>query len=280
MASMMNNLSLKSSSFAARFRRRYRLRWHMSLILLATFSSGLLATRIMLALHLDNVMVRYPLAVVFAYLLFFVWVKLWLKFLVPVPAGRTGRDSSGGWFNIGGGSSSSGSSGGSGKGFGGGGGNFGGAGATGGFAESAAVLTEGAAAETAAAGSETGSSAASAAGDAVGDAASALDVDDPKGCLVALALLAIAALICGAGIYLVYQAPFILSEAAFQALLAGGLARRARRLEQGDWLGSLFKATWIPFALTLLLSLLAGWLIHHYFPGVTRISELFSQLRK
>jgi len=269
-----------SSSFAARFRRRYRLRWHMSLILLATVFSGLLATRIMLALHLHNVVVRYPLAVVFAYLLFFVWVKLWLKFLVPAPASRTGRDSSGGWLNIPGGSSSSGTSGGSGQGFGGGGGNFGGAGASGSFAESAAVLTEGAAAESAAAGTETGSAAASAAGDAVGDAASSLDLDDPKGCLVALALLAIAALICGAGIYLVYQAPFILSEAAFQALLAGGLARRARRLEESNWMGSVFKATWIPFALTLLLSLLAGGLIYHYFQGVTRISELFIQLKK
>jgi hypothetical protein len=277
---MMNNLSLKSSSFASRFRRRYRLRWHMTLLLLATVSSGLLATRIMLALHLNNVMVRYPLAVAFAYLLFFVWVKLWLKFLVPTPVSRTGREASGSWLDGFGGSSSSGSSGGSGKGFGGGGGNFGGAGATGSFAESAAVLTEGTAAEAAAAGSETGSAAASAAGDAVGDAASALDVDDPKGCLVALALLAIAALICGAGIYLVYQAPFILSEAAFQALLAGGLARRARRIEQGDWLGSVFRATWIPFALTLLLSLLAGGLIHHFFPEVTRISELFIQLIK
>ena len=252
----------------------------MTLLLLATVSSGLLATRIMLALHLNNVMVRYPLAVAFAYLLFFVWMKLWLKYMVPAPGSRTGRDSSGGWLNIPGGSSSSGTSGGSGKGFGGGGGNFGGAGATGGFAESAAVLTEGAAAEAAAAGSEAGSGAASAAGDAVGDAASALDVDDPKGCLVVLALLAIAALVCGAGIYLVYQAPFILSEAAFQALLAGGLARRARRIEQGDWLGSVFRATWIPFVLTLLLSLLAGWLIHHYFPEVTRISELFIQLIK
>ncbi len=275
---MMSHPSIKDFAFAARFQKRYRLRWHMSLILLATVSSGLLATRVMLALHLHNVVVRYPLAVVSAYLLFFVWVKLWLKFLVPAPVSRTGRDSSGGWLNIPGGSSSSGTSGGSGKGFGGGGGNFGGAGATGGFAESAAVLTEGTAAEAAAAGSETGSGAASAAGDAIGDAVSS--VDDSKGCLVALALLAIAALICGAGIYLVYQAPFILSEAAFEAMLAGGLVRGTRRIERGDWMGSVFRATWLPFALTLLLSLLAGWLIHHYFPGVTRISELFSQLGK
>jgi hypothetical protein len=107
----------------------------------------------------------------------------------------------------------------------------------------------------------------------VGDAVSA--IDDEKGCLIALALLAVAAVIFGAGLFLIYQAPLILSEAAFQAILAGSLARRAKRLEQGDWMGSVFKATWIPFALTLVMAIAGGLIIHCCFPGVTRISELF-----
>jgi len=41
----------------------------MSLILLATICSGFLATLTMLALHLENVLLRYPLAVVCAYLM-------------------------------------------------------------------------------------------------------------------------------------------------------------------------------------------------------------------
>jgi hypothetical protein len=270
----MNNLITKKSSFATRFKRHYRLRLHMSLLLLATVCSGLLATRIMLALHLQNVVVRYPLAVVFAYLVFFIWVKLWLKYVISFPATRSGRGSS--MLDIFPGSFSSGSSGGAtgaDQGFRGGGGNFGGGGASGGFGEVDSALA-GSAAEVISAGPDTGGSVAAAAGDVVGDAASSLD--DSKGCLVALALAAIAAVIFGAGIYLIYYAPFILSEAAFEVILAASLVRGARRIERGDWMGSVFKATWIPFTLTLLLSLLAGYLIHHSFPGVTRISELFA----
>jgi hypothetical protein len=267
----MDKFFTKKTFFAARFKRQHRLRLHMSLILLATVFSGFLATRIMLALHLKNVAVRYPLAVVFAYLVFFLCVKLWLKYFVPVPVGRSSRGPSANGIDII--PVPSGGSGGSGPAFRGGGGDFGGGGASGSFGEMDAVLA-GSAAEVVSSGADTGGGVAAAAGEAVGDAASSLD--DAKGCLVALVLLAIAAVIFGAGIYLIYQAPFILSEAAFKILLAAGLVRGARRLEQGDWLGSVFKATWIPFTLTLLLSLLAGFLIHHFFPGVTRISELFA----
>ncbi len=89
-------------------------------------------------------------------------------------------------------------------------------------------------------------------------------------------LVAIAALIFGVGIYLIYEAPLILSEAAFQGVLAGGLARGAHRMASGDWIGSIFKATWIPLALTLFLAFLAALVLHHFCPGVTRISELFA----
>ncbi len=280
----MNKLATKKIPFVERFRRRYSLRLHMSLILLATVCAGLLATRMMLALHLTNVVVRYPLAVGFAYLIFFICVKLWLKYMVPLPLIRSGRDTSGSRLDILGSSSSSASSGGStpaSPGFHGGGADFGGAGASGSFDAAPSAISEGTA-EVMVAGLDTGGGVAEAtggvAGDAaggvVGDAASALD--DPKGCFVAVVLIAIAAVFVGAGVYLVFEAPFILSEAAFQVILTAGLVRGARRIERGDWLGSVFKATWIPFAITLLLSLLAGYLLHHYFPGVTRISELFA----
>jgi len=280
----MTNLSPKKPSFAARFRQRYSLRLHMSLILLATVSAGMLATRVMLALQVKNVLVRYPLAVVFAYLTFFIWVKLWLKYVAPAPAVRAGQRTSGSGFNLFSGSSSGGSTS-TGTGFRGGGGNFGGGGASGSFDVVPLPLTD-SGAEIASVAQDAGSSVAAAAGDVaknaaggvIGDAVSS-SLDDEKGCLIAIVLLAIAAVIFGAGLYLVYEAPFILSEAAFQAILAGGLVRGARRLESGDWLGSVFRATWLPFVLTLLLSLLAGYLLHHFFPGVTRISELFAHIR-
>ena len=129
----MNDLVTQKTSFITRFQSRQHLRLHMSLLLLATVCSGLLATRIMLALHLQNVVVRYPLAVIFAYLTFFIGVKLWLKYVVSFVAVRSSRDTSSVSLNLFSGGSGSGSSGGGtkiGDGFRGGGGGFGGGGAS------------------------------------------------------------------------------------------------------------------------------------------------------
>jgi hypothetical protein len=102
-----------------------------------------------------------------------------------------------------------------------------------------------------------------------------------EGGIVAIVILAVLAffmtVIVGAGVYLVYEAPFILSEAAFEFVLAASLVRGTKRIDSSDWLGSVLKTTWIPFVITLALAVLAGYLIHVYFPEVTRISELFTR---
>ena len=79
----------------------------------------------------------------------------------------------------------------------------------------------------------------------------------------------------GAGIFLIYQSPAILAEAAFQAALASGLIGAARRIEYGDWAGSVFKATWIPFAVVLALAIGFGWAAQHYCPAATKAAEIF-----
>ncbi|MCX5892703.1 MAG: hypothetical protein NTW80_06985, partial [Deltaproteobacteria bacterium] len=141
----MDDLVTKKTTFIERFKSRQHLRLHMSLILLATVGSGILATRIMLALHLQNVVVRYPLAVLFAYLTFFIGVKLWLKYMASYAAARSSRDASSTSLNLFSGTSGSGSSGGGGKigeAFRGGGGNFGGAGASGSFDGANALVAQ------------------------------------------------------------------------------------------------------------------------------------------
>ncbi len=64
-----------------KIKERFFLRFHMSLILLATVLSGLLATKLLLLAQVHNIVIRYPLAVVFAYLAFFLFVKLWLLYM-------------------------------------------------------------------------------------------------------------------------------------------------------------------------------------------------------
>jgi hypothetical protein len=274
----MDDLVTKKSTFIERFKNRQHLRLHMSLILLATVCAGILATRLLLALGLKNLMVRYPLAVVVAYLIFFLGVKLWLKYVASLAAVRSSRDPSTTSLNLFPNMSGSGSSGGGGRlgeVFRGGGGNFGGGGASGSFDGANAIVAE-SSAEVFSTGADAGGGMAEAAGSAAGDAVSGLDLD--KGWLVVVALGAMVAVIFGAGIYLIFEAPIILSDAAFNFILAAGLVRGAHRMHSGDWVGSVFQATWIPLTLTLLLSLLAGYLIHHYFPGVTRLSELLAHI--
>ena len=278
----MKNLFKHKINFTERFKRRHSLRLHMSLILLATVCSGFLATRIMLAMDLDNVLIRYPLAVVFAYLVFFASVKLWLKYIIPSPAAPKVQDNSpdtldllpdlpiavpdGGGFGIG-------------DAFHGGGGEFSGAGASGSFESVPATIPE-SGTDVLSGGVDTGGGVGEAVGDVAGEAVSSVLGDE--GGIVAVVVFAVfaamMAVIVGAGAYLVYEAPFILSEAAFEFILAAGLVRGARRIDSSDWMGSVFKTTSLPFALTLALALLAGYLMHHYFPGITRISELVSRL--
>jgi hypothetical protein len=273
----MPNLFQHKINFTERFKKRHSLRFHMSLILVATVCSGLLATRIMLAMHLENVLLRYPLAVVLAYLVFFVSVKLWLRYIAPVPAQQNVHNDSPDFgdvlpdmpisfpsdgsipFHVGGG-------------------GFDGGGASDSFGDvGSAVANSGS--DIFSGGIDTGGSIGDAVGDVVGGVAEGLGDEGGLVVIVVLAVFAAAtAVLVGASVYLIYEAPFILSEAAFEFILAAGLVRGARRIDSVDWMGSVFKTTGIPFIVTLALATLAGYLMHQYFPEVTRISELLSRL--
>ena len=277
----MKNLFQHKINFTERFKRRHSLRFHMSLILLATVCSGFLATRIMLALHLENMMLRYPLAVICAYLVFFISVKLWLKYVAPSPVTQKAHSNSPDMLDVLPDMPISGPSNGFirvGEAFRGGGGGFDGGGASGSFREAGAVFTD-SSTDMLSGGIDAGGGIGDAVGDVAGEAVSALGDEGGIVAVVIFAVLAaIMAVVVGAGVYLVYEAPFILSEAAFEFILAAGLVRGTRRIDSADWMGSVFKTTGIPFSVTLALALLAGYLMHFYFPDVTRISELFSRL--
>ncbi len=58
-------------NFTERFKKRIPLRLHMTLILLATGLSGLMTTRSLLATGVESIVIRYPLAVLFSYLVYF-----------------------------------------------------------------------------------------------------------------------------------------------------------------------------------------------------------------
>ena len=90
-------------------------------------------------------------------------------------------------------------------------------------------------------------------GDAVGD------IGDGDGCLIAFAVIIVIGLIAlaiGSAFLVVSMGPEILIEAAFNALLAGGLIKSGTRVSDPDWIGSVVKGTWLPFAIVLAAALI------------------------
>ncbi len=81
----------------------------------------------------------------------------------------------------------------------------------------------------------------------------------------------------GAGIYLVYDAPDILSDAAMQMVLATGLWHGSRQLVTGSWMGGVAKKTWIPFLIVLLMAILAGSVAGRLCPQGHKLSEIWAQ---
>jgi hypothetical protein len=153
----------------------------------------------------------------------------------------------------------------------GGGGRFGGGGVSGDFdgpatnAPAALISSTSGTADSASGG-----------GKSIGDAVSgALDVDDKAIILIAIGVLLAA--IFGSTIYLIYIAPHILSEAAFNFLLGSSLIKSYRRMNHPDWMGSVFKDTCKPFLAVLVVALAAALAVHRLAPEITKISELFTR---
>lgn len=258
-----------------RFRRflekRFSLRLHMFLILSGVFCAGLVSSRLLLELHVRSMLVRYPLAVLCSYFAFFGLMKLWLVYL----SSSTGRrnsfldSGSGGGdgimpdlsFDLPGGGTD-------GPTFGGGGGSFIGGGSSSSFEMPAQAL---------AASTDSGGGLSGGIADGAGDAVSGIfDSDDAGWVLIVLGI--VVAIVCGAGIYLIYQAPVILSDAAFQAVLSTSLIRRMKKMSDPDWVGSVFRATAVPFAIVIICTVAAAWAAHHAYPAATKMSDVVRML--
>jgi hypothetical protein len=278
----------------ARFKQlltlRFFVRFHMLLILTGTGLSGVGVSKLLLEFGVNSMAIRYPIAVVGSYGVFFCLIRLWLWYIAKAPAGdshvttlnpRSRKRSrsktydtdidlcdmeSGTTFPtssdnaaesetviFGGGSS-------------------GGGGASDSWGETAVN-------QSIHPGNPNSSSAHSTWPTSSGkskDSISVFDFDgDGDGIVVLLALAILLLVILGAGVFLIYQAPAILAEAAFQGALASALTKASHRIDRGDWVGSVLKATWIPLSIVLLMAIVFGLAASKYCPAATKVSEVF-----
>lgn len=274
---------MNRQKFTNALKKRLSLRFHMTLILLATSLVGVLCSKGMLVLGLDNVAIRYPVTVLVAYGVFFAAIKIWL-FMVTDTSNINSRDTVYNGldsFDILMPSDRS-----SEATFSGGGGAFDGGGASADFGNSFGDVVPdsgdvlggvgNAVSEAATGVGEVVVGAVGGIGEAVGSAVDGV-VDDEIGIVLIVVfgvLIALLFSVLGVGLYIIWEAPAILAEAVFDTVLAASLIRSTKQMNEPDWMENIFKATWKPFAIVLGFSVISGWAMHHYAPEASRMMDV------
>ena len=86
-------------------------------------------------------------------------------------------------------------------------------------------------------------------------------------------LIVIFFLIAGSAFYFIYQAPEILFDAAFEIILVAGLFRKGKKIQNEGWAQSIFKRTWIPFAVVFIFVIIFGLVIKFQCPAAHSFGE-------
>ena len=258
---------MKKQKFKQRFAKNVFTRFHMSLILLGTILSGIIFSKLLLIFGLQHMMIRFIIVLIFSYLSFFLFMKLWLHYLTT-PYRKNRQDESlldavdvitsvPDFSSTNSAHSLIGH-----------GGEFGGGGASGAWENVSGSLEIPVSEEMIVSANSVCETTAETTGEAISCLA-----DEGGILLIPLALLLL--IVFGGGIYLIYEAPVIISEAAFELILATTLIKKARRIDNPNWMGSVFRATWPAFTLTLVITIIAGWVLMAYCPQATKIKEVF-----
>lgn len=223
--------------FRRSFQERFLLRFHMFLITAAMLMSGVVLSKVMWLLGVRSLVVRYPIAALFAYLVFFILIRVWLYY---VSASDGDADTS-----------------------------------LSGAADDAFDSEE--VGDAVGAGIEMVGSGVRHTSQAVGKASKfeVGDLADGDGeGLVLILLLAVLVAIFGSSLYLIWEAPTLLTEVAVQMVLATSLRRATRQMSAPDWAGSVLGKTWIPFAIVMALTVIFAISASYYCPSATRMTDV------
>jgi len=258
---------------ARRLASKFMVRFHMSLVLSATGATGVLASWVMSELGLQDLALRWTIATAAAYGAFFGFVRGWLRHItremvpdkivrkvdpvhkaldVVAATPQLARDT------------------------------------VGQIAENVDIETaadiadflssEGADGDhlldfDASAEHDLVTAAATSSDNAITDSGGSTDLGDLDEGIALVLLLIVIAVVLGTAIYLIYQGPMILGEAALQFAMATGLIGPSRKLDQEDWMESVFKTTWKPFAIIMFLAFFAGVIVGESAPEAQSLIE-------
>lgn len=232
-----------------RLLRKRRPRLQVSLILSLTGLAGFLTSSALLHLGVDQMAVRYPVAIGVAYSAFLTMLALWLwlqRHVMP-DADVDGDlivdvvDTIPGPHPV--------------EPF---GGDFGGGGAGGSFAEGGSASLQ---------------------MDSAGSIADSIPFDmdlEELGCLILAALALLAGLL--STFYIVYIAPSLLAEILIDGALVAGLYRRVKRIEEKHWLSSAISRTALPAFLTALFLTIAAIAMQKAVPEARTMGDVWRHI--
>lgn len=233
----------------------------MMLILLLTGAAGFAVSFSLLRLGLTRMWLRYPIAILLAYCVFLLLLRLWL-FYQSRGHGPELEDadqlldlmSSEGTGDIAELADLIPSGGGSGGNF-----EFGGGGAGGSWGESVSSAPK----------------AIQSSGGGGGSGGFGFDLDLDEGWLIVLAIIAILGGII-ASLYVIYIAPALLAEILVDGLLVAGLYKRLKGVEQRNWLGTAVRKTLLPALIVALFFSIGGYLFQKAVPAARSIGEVWT----
>lgn len=259
----------------------------MTLILLVVTLSGMGASTLLMHLGVHRMWLRYGASVLISYLLFLAAIRIWLWYVIarntrtaarhssgqdslsldgidgsgiviPLDLAEGGGDSLGDLDEV------------VGK-----GGSSGGGGASASW-EARTPVPIAPAGVSSSSGSSTGGSSGSSSGGSsgIGSLFDGIDGDAVIFILIAALVLALSSV----WIYLIYQAPVILSEIAFHFLLASGLIRKARTATTRGWMLSTLRGTWIPLLVIIVLAVVLGFAAQVVCPDALKLRDVFGSV--
>jgi hypothetical protein len=254
---------------------RFAVRLHIALILSACFLVGLAVTKALLMAGIGAMWIRYAVALFMAYLAFLLGVRIWLRYAGYdrriLPSRRSSLVDGADLPSFGGGGSSGSSA--ELPSFRGGGGSSGGGGASARFGGGGALGPDSSSSQALAFSSSQGS-ASSRGGH--GSGGGGIDFGDDG--WVLLLLIALAAAVFGAVVWIIYAAPAILADAAFAGMLSAGLVRSTRHIASGGWVASVVGHTWFAFALVFVLAIAFAVVAQRHYPDARTLADVVRRL--
>ena len=231
-------------------------RLHASLILLLTGSAGFLASFALLRLGVSSMWLRYPIAIVVAYGVFLLLLRVWLWLSRPPDVGfdlvldtlevsLEAAESGDAGF--------------------GGGADFAGGGAGGSWGESVSTVTSTRSVSSVVSTKSSGSSGFS----------FDLDLEDAWLIVIAVVVLIGAAI---AALYIVYIAPALLAEILLDGVLMAGLYKRVKTIDHRHWLRAALRRTVLPAVLVALFFTVAGFAMQKAVPEARSIGEVWQRV--